>query len=260
MQAQSIDSVFVLAENSFERTNYANAINFYQRVLFFDSTNRYSAKIYEKLADAYFQEKEYQQAYFYYDLAFNTSLFKELPTSKISVKKAICAIHLADYHTALAETYNIPQLSNDSVRWQKQFLQYVSLYQLGKYEQAFNGFSELCDDSVCLVTVNKVRDQSLDLRRKSPKKARNLSIVFPGLGYYYIGEWKKGLNSTLLIGGLATLFTISAIQTTIFNAALNILPIYQRYYIGGYSKVELLAERKFEEKKQLLLREITIQF
>jgi hypothetical protein len=88
-----------------------------------------------------------------------------------------------------------------------------------------------------------------NLLSPSPKRARIMSMILPGLGQTYSGDLKSGLNSLLLTSGLIALGINISIRYRLVDAVFSILPWYQRYYTGGYGKAEEIAIRKRQKKR-----------
>ena len=83
----------------------------------------------------------------------------------------------------------------------------------------------------------------------SPKKARMMIMILPGLGQAYSGDIKSGLNSLLLTSGLIALGINISFRYHPIDAIASILPWYQRYYTGGYGKAEEIASKKRQFKR-----------
>lgn len=258
--AQSIEESLKLANEVFDQNKYSSAINLYERIIFFDSTNQYSPYIFENLAVAYQKQNEFHKAIYYFDLAFYAAENSGLNTNQLLINKAICSIRVKDFESAYTEALYINTGLKDSIIAGKQqtILLAIGSYHLEKYESSFNNFMVLCPDDSCRIELLDFFKELERINKKSPRKARILSMIFPGLGQYYIGEWKKGINSTLLVGGIASLLIVNSINTGFLNSFLNLMPWYQRYFMGGYTKVELMAERKLELKRIELLDKILL--
>ena len=144
----------------------------------------------------------------------------------------------------------------------KNQLQAIAYYKTGKMDKSFEFFDKLCYGSgLCKSQLNKFKQEAIKLYKKSPKKARIFEYDFPGFRIFIIWEnGKKGLNSTLLVGGLGTLLIYNSINTGFVNAVFNIMPWYQRYFMGGYTKAELLAQQKIENELDAILLNILSLF
>jgi TM2 domain-containing membrane protein YozV len=92
--------------------------------------------------------------------------------------------------------------------------------------------------------------------RPNPKVASFLSMVLPGSGQLYCGEFKSGINSFLLTGTAITVYTLISIRYSFIDAILGVFPYYQRYYTGGVINAQNMAKDKIKIKKMKAIKEI----
>lgn len=59
------------------------------------------------------------------------------------------------------------------------------------------------DESILIREYRAITDDALAYKHKSPGLAMAMSAVVPGTGKIYTGDWKDGLFSMIMIGGLA---------------------------------------------------------
>jgi hypothetical protein len=118
---------------------------------------------------------------------------------------------------------------------------------LGDFSKARTYF-EYC---VELKDVKKVEDlfSRKNLQSLSPKTAKILSMIIPGLGQAYSHDLKSGLNSLFLTSGLIALGINISIRYSPVDAIFAVLPWYQRYYTGGFGKARDIASRKRQVKR-----------
>ena len=69
-------------------------------------------------------------------------------------------------------------------------------------------------------------------------------MILPGSGQIYSGDFKNGINSILLTGGLAALGVLMYNQYSLLDAFLAVFPWFFRYYQGGYEKAKNIAHDK----------------
>lgn len=257
LMGQTVNEAFNMANEAMEANKLNMAINLYERVLFFDSARDYSVNIYGHLAKAYQKSKEFEKAIYYYDLAYYAAEDKGALKNDFLIEKAKCAIMLNDYRSVLTEAFYLEPHS-EILKDKQSLLIAIAQFNMNNVEEAFGKFNELCPNENCSTELADLQKEVIVLNKKSPKKARILSMIFPGLGFYYIGEWKKGLNSTLLVGGLGSLLIVNSIQTGFLNSFLNLMPWYQRYFMGGYTNAEIVAELKLNQAKLEVLNEVLV--
>lgn len=252
-RAQSLDKTFQFAEDLYASQNYESAIEAYERVLFFDSSQKYMINIYPKIADSYFKTAEYLNANAYYELAYFVEK-DSIAKNEILLKKASAFLILQDYDYAEIELLNL----RDSVLTQKQIqtktLQWGILkFAQQKYAESEASFMDVSNDTsatrLLFIKNNKVN-------KISPRKARILSMIMPGMGQFYVGDYKNGVNSFVLTIGLLALGARSAAVNSLLDAGIAVLPWFQRYYQGGYNKAELIAKAKIQEKRYKIYNEL----
>ena len=90
-------------------------------------------------------------------------------------------------------------------------------------------------------TVSNTLEKLIRTRR-NPRLARRLSIL-PGLGQFYAGDIKNGLNSMVLLGGIGygSYWLASEIHPL---AAIPLVLFATRYYAGGIANSEKYATRQ----------------
>ena len=81
-------------------------------------------------------------------------------------------------------------------------------------------------------------------------------MIIPGSGQIYAGDWRNGLNSLLLTGGLMTLgiYTISA--AGFIDGIVMVGPWYQRYYTGGFKRAETSVNALKKKVRYEVLQEM----
>lgn len=220
------------------------AVKLLKRVRYFDLNNQFPLT-FSLLAECYYQQSDFQNAFYYYDLALIQSGSDSL-SAKYSVRKAACKLYTKDYHEALIELLSTN--TSDDPMMAKYVntlfgITYFYLQDLQKSEEYF--VKSVKEQSILIDSIryyfNKIDHVS---KRYNPSVARLLSLVLPGSGQIYCGDVKEGLNSLFLTTGL--LFTGFALSGSIaaIDAAIIVLPWFQRYYSGGYQKAYKLANSK----------------
>ncbi|MEL6594116.1 MAG: hypothetical protein AAFQ68_28695, partial [Bacteroidota bacterium] len=104
------------------------------------------------------------------------------------------------------------------------------------------------NDSLSQV-VDDIFIQNEKVSRISARKAKILSIILPGLGQFYAGDVKAGINSLGLTASLLVIAWQVAIRSTPLDAAFAIVPWFVRYYQGGYERAATMALRKQDRRR-----------
>jgi len=249
--AQDFEATLRFADYQYNAGNYNEASKSYRRALFF-SEGKQNLHIIRSIAEISYHEKDYETAQRYYGLAYNIADNDSLKTGLL-FNKASCRILQGNYQMALIDLFSVAD-TGKTVQRRLYFYLGTCYYGLQDFEKALVFFSS------CVREADKQTLSDLFKSRKlnspSPKKARILSMILPGMGQVYSGDIKSGFNSILLTSGLVVLgIRISAIYSPM-DAVIAVLPWYQRYYTGGYGKAESIAEKRLAKHRNNIYRDI----
>ena len=241
LTSQNQNESFQIALNNFESENYDLCIPYFKRVAFFESDNIANLNY---LADSYYKIKSYDNALVHYSLIYNLSASDSLK-NEVCFEMAKCYISQEKYEYAKIEILNIKELNNYFKSRKNYYLFLIYLYE-GEFESSKNYFlniSELSDSNIIQVesSFSKLEKK---IRRTNPKIASALSMVLPGSGQAYSGNFNSGLNSLLLTTTALSIFTIISFRYSPLEAILSVFPYYQRYYIGGVINAINFTEEK----------------
>jgi tetratricopeptide (TPR) repeat protein len=248
--AQDINETLALANSLYGKGQYESAAKLYRRAVFFGNDSL-RIKTYPRVASCYLSAGNYQESMFFYELASNTakndSLFNEYMLSKV-----LCHIMLNNLDYALQDLYSV----NDgySEYFGRKYHFYLGIIHLKKNEINESQFHFLCATQTT-EHFNLVVDayNIINPSRPNPSKAGIMSMFLPGLGQLYSGDKFSAANSFALNAGLIALMVYVAVQHTFIDGLLSVGPWFQRYYTGGFSKAERIAEVEQEKKREELL-------
>lgn len=249
---QSLDQTFGFANQLYEQKSYPNAVEAYKRVLFFDSAVVFSNQVFPKIADCLFKLQKYQESAQYYDLAYFSAQDSVLKNAYV-LKKISCFLILKQYDYAEVELLGIDEILTSPQKKEKDFNEAVLRFAKGEYDVSEQIFKNLVSDST---KVDLLFERNKKVSKISPKKAKIMSMIMPGLGQLYVGDVKNGLNSFVLSIGLLSLGLRSAFTNNPLDAAISTLPWFQRYYQGGFKKAELIAIAKIQEKRYKIYNQL----
>ncbi|MFT5884637.1 MAG: tetratricopeptide (TPR) repeat protein [Arcticibacterium sp.] len=253
-KAQNLDQTFHFANNLFEQDDYKNALEVYRRTLFFDQNNEFGPRVFKNMADCLYETSQYQEAAYYYDLAY--FVHSGYLQADISLKKASCHLLLREYNQTKIELFNLPDSLSPEQKELSVFYDAMLNFAQGNFEASKGLFLQIAPDST---VINALFDKNKKIDKLKPKTAKILSIIMPGLGQFYAGDIKNGLNSLILSGGLFYLGVRSAVRTSLLDAGLSVIPWFQRYYSGGYNKAYAIAEAKVKERRHKVFNELLEQ-
>lgn len=242
--AQTLDETLKFADYQFKSANYNLALKEYQRVLFFNG-NRKVQHIYEQIGNIYLYRKNFDKAKYYFELSYKTSRSDSTKTEMI-FKKASCSMLDKKFKQAIFELMNIPDSTDDKTASRKNFYFAVCYWGLEDFNQAENSFLKILskENQSGKEAIALLFDKKKNFYRPNPKTAKIMSIVLPGSGQIYSGDFKNGINSLLLTGGFVTLGIYMTHYYSFFDAFLTAIPWFMRYYQGGYKNAEKIAFAK----------------
>ena len=232
---------FQFALNNFESENYDLCIPYFKRIAFFESDNITNLNY---LADSYYKIKSYDNALVHYSLIYNL-LTKDSMKNEVCFEMTKCYMSQEKYEYAKIEILNIKEHNNYFKSRKNYYLFLIYLYEgdIESSKKYFLKINELSDFNY--IQVDSIFSRlERKIRRTNPKVASALSMVLPGAGQVYSGNFSSGLNSLLLTTTALSVFTIISIRYSALDAILSVFPYYQRYYVGGVVNAINFAEEK----------------
>jgi len=263
-ESQDLTGVVKFADHQFSIGNYNSSLREYHRAMFFSDQQK-RPYLFRQTANCYYSLGEYENAMTYYDYAYNDY---ENDSIKLEClfQKSMCFMLQKNFNFALVELFSLDENISEYFIKKRLFYQAICYFGLEQYEESFSHFllSVPDDQKNTLIELEELFNKRKRLSRPNPKLALILSIIIPGSGQFYAGDIKNGINSFVLCGGILMIgFNISSTYGFL-NAALGVLPWYQRYYQGGFNRAQKIAEQKrsinrsdyFNEILEILNREI----
>ncbi len=246
LKGQSLEQTFEMAQMELRTEEYELAISLFQRVLFF-SDGPYRDKCFLALAECYSRVKESGKALRYYDLAYDNAGSDSF-ANEILFRKASLKLLEGSFMSALSDLFLVAPLgSSDSMRLNV-YLGTV-YFGLKNFERARSYFLQSIApaDSNSRERIDALFHRNERYQRLNPKAAKIMSIIVPGSGQFYSGHIKEGLNSLLLTGALAWLTVNTMTRLSYVDAMVSVFPWFYRYYAGGLSNAEELANERIRE-------------
>jgi len=236
--------------------NYELSIENFNRVLFFEPNYNSSETSY-KLAECYKAVGNYKKSLKIYDIAYFVTNSDSIK-SEILFRKTELYILSGDYNFALVELFNLNPVLSEYFRSKSNFYYGVIYFQTEDFVKSHNYFAALADstDIQYAVTLNNIFKETPKLDRYNPKVTKIMSLIIPGLGQLYVGDYKNAANSFGLVVASLALFNSVAGNYSLLDAYLTVFPWYQRYYLGGYKATGRITLQKRQEKKNEIYKEI----
>jgi tetratricopeptide (TPR) repeat protein len=249
---QSTGEALEFAKSQIKEGNYELANKALHRVLFFDTEFSHPEAV-ELIAESYYMVSDYLNARYYFALASVQSDNDSLK-AEFAFKKVLCNLNLEEFQDAKIELLSFEGELTAQQNWSYNLLSGITAFNLEEYDEA-RKYLVMCTDTANHQIVNRHFDEIHKLeRRYNPRTARILSIVLPGSGQFYAGDYKNGINSIALVTGLAAAAATLAVSITFIDAAIVVFPWFQRYYMGGFQRASNIAlDKQMTKKKELLL-------
>jgi tetratricopeptide (TPR) repeat protein len=228
-----------------------------QRVLFFDRKT-YGVECYTALAYLTLRQADYAQSAFYFDLLYQNTSNDSLKYDAL-LGKAGALLLQSKYTQARAELLNLPadRLPAEYATRRHLYLG-ACLYGERKFDQAENHLAQLlpADATQDRQQLHKLMQKAKRYARKKPRTARIMSMIVPGSGQFYAGDFKNGLNSLVLNGLLVTWFVHTSMTVSFLDAGMSVGSWVFRYYGGGLRRSGEIVEVKKQERLQKNFQEV----
>jgi hypothetical protein len=243
LSSQTFEETINFADKQYNLANYQLAVKEYQRALYFSNGIKVDY-LYRQIAHSFFKNQQFSQANYFYDLSYKSTINDSLK-SEIIFNKSQCFLLSGDYKRSVYELTGLGNKLSDYFEDKRNFYYGVSYFGLEEFKKSEEYFLLLVnEDSGSYQEIKELFSLKKNLYKPNPITAKTLSMILPGSGQIYSGDFKNGFNSILLTGGLATLGVLMYNQYSLLDAILTVFPWFFRYYQGGYEKVKNIAHDK----------------
>ena len=251
LDAQNYEKTLQFAENQLAEQNYDVALKTFKRLIFFNKDeNNYL--LHKKVAEIALLRKKYEIAQLYFGLAYNIADDEKIKT-ELLFDKAYSQILNKKYKFAIIDLLSID--AHDEQTYKKtNFYLGTCYFGLSEFEKAKKYFALCLNDKDGTQLNILFSDKKLNY--PSPRKAEILSMVFPGLGQFYAGNVKQGINSMILTAGLFAVGVYSSFAIDPLYGIVTVLPWFQRYYQGGYTNAGKFAKAKRDKNRSRIYNKI----
>lgn len=253
--AQNLEQTLAFASDQYKTGNYSSAIAAFHRVLYFDNGENRAAA-FQTLGDCYFHTGRYEEAVKNYGLAYFSEK-KDSVRNELILKSTQNYLLMNDYLAAQAELFNLPENLAPFFEKKKNFYLAITHWGLNDFALSEKYFLA-CLDNENDSAAFSIRQEfvELDKIRIKSKTAAILSMIIPGAGQLYCGDYKNAINSFVINIAFLGLYLYVMKAYSFFDALLSVFPWFQRYYTGGIKKSEIIAIRKINEKRNAIYQNI----
>ncbi len=250
----NLPPTLVLGNHLFGLGNYDSAITEYKRFLFFHAEDARVGYVYSQIGFAYRSQGLWEEAIASMRVAIAHAA-NEFEKSERQLELAVIQIASENYERGLFELLKI-MVQNPPVPiyHRARFLQGVAyLYQF-RWEDAREALRAYTNDK----KLQALFERAVSAPRKSIKFAKLLSVILPGAGQGYAGNWQEGLNALVLNGVLGFLTVDAMLDGRYIDAILWGTSVFVRYYQGNTYRAGKAAE-EFNDKAARLAAENILQ-
>lgn len=250
-KSSDIDLIVRFGDSLYAQKQYKNALLEYQRAYFF-SDGELKSNLGARIGDCYLLENDLSSARNYYDSAFVHSNIGSSKTNH-QFSKVLCLILGENFGYALIETNKIEVDSGSYEQKRKYLYQGICYFGMKQFDESFNCLRNTLpgDDTAKLSKLESIFEGRKSLHRPDKALATIFSIILPGTGQIYSGDFRGGMNSILLLGGLYYIGSVISV-----NGFIVIIPFLYRYYIGGILDARQAAEIRQNEKQHVFYKKL----
>lgn len=247
--SQNILEVQILADKYYEKKQFSEAFKLYERFFYFKDT--ITSQDFFLLGNCKYHNNSYNEAIYYYNLGINHS-DNDTIKAYYYIRTSKMLIYNEQYSEAIQKLLIAEQIANATQIDKIKFLIASAYFLVNDYSSSQKYFSQIIKEPEKLSFLFSQTEK----KYPNPNTAFWLSTILPGLGQFYVGDIKDGLNSLLLNSSLAILFVYTANESSLISASLSIAPWLHRYLTGGATNAKQLAFKKREENNKLILNRI----
>lgn len=248
LQAQDAAQSMQIAESLIQKGNDTEARLLFQRVLFFDRKT-YGKTCYHHLAYLNFRLENYSDSEFFFDLMYQNAATDSIRYESL-IGKAGALLMQQKFTAAKRELLSLPE--NLPEYWNARKILYLgsALYGERNFDQAEQTLLALIpeSDTEKQDLLKKQFKKARKINRKKPQTAKWMSIIIPGSGQFYAGDFKNGFNSMGLNALMAWWFIYTVQKTSLGDAILSTGSWVFRYYAGGYKRAAIITEEQKTKK------------
>jgi TM2 domain-containing membrane protein YozV len=246
--AQNTQQTIQIAQELYQAGEIQDAIEAYRRVLYFNKTM--APELYKELGECYMVSSDYKKARYFFDLGTQATSSDSL---QLEFWFRSVASYILENELVYAEN-ELLGINPDKFTWSRQKYNFyfgVLTFKQGRLEEAEKYFRPLTTDTVLLAQVFR---KAHKINNKKPGLAMALSVVVPGLGQTYAGSWQEGVNSLGINALTTSLYLYVAIEYSLLDAVIAVVPWWHRYYVGGFTNAKKMVKaRKQENLNKVLL-------
>lgn len=253
--ANDPDAALQYGQRFYDSQYYSEAITEYKRYIFFNPESEKTSGTHYQIALAYRKQEQWRPAIEAFRMAILTA-----PTDSVryDAELALAVTYIASGNYSAAEMVLLKlemTIPPKSVKQRAAFLRGIATLYANKWNHAKEAFEAyfLCDpDPELQAKVDSLIEATKKFYYRSPESARQLSMIIPGLGQIYAGDWGNGINSLVLNGSMIAWMGYKVLHRYFSDAWVIYYFLFRRYYFGNMYNAARIVEEKNEamDRKQ----------
>jgi len=142
------------------------------------------------------------------------------------------------------------------------FFRGISLALAKKWKEAQEAFQACAQTTSSMIDVEEVNhlvtlvEKAQGHRYKSPKLAKTLSSVLPGMGQIYAGDFLKGLNALALNSLFGYIVVSDILQKDYWDFLFNSSFLFWRFYSGNRIEAEATAKGRNQKLDEQFIHKL----
>ena len=248
--SQNADSVFRIALYAFAHGDTLLAQKEIQRAILFDTLKSNPQK-HIAAATIYAASGNISKADFFLNQTYQY-VNSNLQYNEILLTKADIYISATKYFNAIAALLQIDSEGNNALDTAINLRLGICYFNLQRYNESQECFLKAVKESQ-KPEIEKIIRKAKKQHSPSPLMCGISSALIPGAGQYMSLRIVDGLSSEVLLGSLALLGVYLAEHYGNWTAILCVLPLMQRYYLGGIKiAVQCARSRKVNKNRHYI--------
>jgi len=171
----------------------------------------------------------------------NKNALEDSLKMKLFIEKALLSFLKQDYLVCENYLFQYEQICESNKNKDFNLLNVLLCNANEDYDQSLVYYNKFCKLSELEMNGDSLYSSFLDEKRKSMKLAKILSLVLPGSGQVYTGNYLTGVTNTLIVSGLMT-YLVFNFTTYQYGSASIATGLLFQVWIGGSKNATKLAD------------------
>lgn len=236
---QVLEQQLELAKNLFDNENYFDAITELKRLQYFDTTNAYIAASNELIARSYKNGGKFNEAIQYFTSAgINSGNVDDLYRLKIETIRVNILRRTTDNALMLLDQLEKDEMNGDKTDEINYWRGWAYIF-VDEWDKAAESFSKISPHHEL-----KIFCEDTEEKKYSVTFAKIASVILPGAGQFYTGNYISGLLSLGWCALWGYIAVDAFVEDRIFDGLAVANLLWFRFYRGNLQNAENFAVEK----------------